>query len=117
MTFALIRDSDRAIVEISDIKGPDFPQSTWLSGAYDREAHLGRTMKPDGTVDTSIDSEQTRQATFASDANVADMLNRLKTADASQIASYINNNVNNLAQAKDILIRLACVLATMARRI
>lgn len=121
MSFALIRDADRAIVEISDTKGPAFPQSTWLAGAYDRALHLGKTMNPDGTVDMSVDpaiaAEQARQATFTSDANVADMLGRLRTADAAQIASFINNNVTNLSQAKDFLIRLASVLAMMARRI
>lgn len=66
-------------------------------------------------VQNAITAEAARVATFTSDIDRADILNRLKTATASQIKSYINTNVTDLASAKLMLSRILVLIALDVR--
>lgn len=116
MSFALIRDSDRRIVEIQEAQGGAFPDSSWVQGTYDRNLHIGRIMLQDGTVDMSPDAETIRLSTFTGDTNVAQMISNLKTANLTQITNYVNTNVTDLASAKVMLIRLSAAVSYLAKR-
>jgi hypothetical protein len=68
-------------------------------------------------------AEETRIGTFSSDVDAADLLNRLKTVSATQIDTYVDNNVSfsNVAQAqatlRAITKRQLKIMALLARNI
>lgn len=57
---------------------------------------------------------QTRKDAFKADANYQTMLAQLKQATPAQVATYITNNVTDLASARAMLVKLALVLALVA---
>lgn len=48
-------------------------------------------------------AEEVRVQTFKDDVDVADLISRLETASLAQIDSWLQSNVNNLAQARTVL--------------
>lgn len=54
--------------------------------------------------------------TFKADSTRQQLIDQLKTATPDQIKTYINNNVTDLASAKQMLIRLALAVALVVRQ-
>lgn len=63
----------------------------------------------------SLSVEETRVATF-NDANGADILSRIRTLTASQIDTYIDNNVTSLATARDFLKKVMRVIVLLTNQ-
>jgi hypothetical protein len=51
-----------------------------------------------------------RQASFATDAGAADLLEKAKTASVAEIDAWLQSNVTNLAQARAVLAAIIKVL-------
>lgn len=62
-------------------------------------------------IDDQNTLENIRIATIKSDSTRLDLLNRLRTASASQIDTWLTNNVTNLAQARTVLGAIIKVIA------
>lgn len=48
---------------------------------------------------------------------LAALRDQLLTATPTQIENYIDNNVNDLASAKEVLKKMAIIIALLARRV
>lgn len=62
-----------------------------------------------------MSAEIARQATITSSSDRVDLLNRLKTATAAQIDTWVDNNVTTLAQARTVLKAIIKVIALDVR--
>lgn len=58
-----------------------------------------------------IDAEVTRRDGIRSNSRRAVLKQKLETADAAQIITYLESNITNLATAKDALIDMALLIA------
>jgi hypothetical protein len=61
-------------------------------------------------------SEQTRIDGIAADADVQDIVNRLKNNDVAAIKSYLQNNITDLASARQAIIRLYLIVAFLLQK-
>jgi hypothetical protein len=66
-------------------------------------------------LDAAATAEATREADIRGDAGRVDLLNRLKTASPSQIDTWVDNNVTNIATARTVLKAIIKVIALDAR--
>jgi hypothetical protein len=66
---------------------------------------------------TAETTENTRLATFTTDADYTDLLDRLKTATAAQIDTWVDANVSNIAQARAVFKKIIKVMALMAKKL
>ncbi len=89
---------------VKDVAGPWF---TSHEAAY-KAAHPFVPPAP-------LTPDQVRDATFIADATRAELVDKLRTATPAQIEAYVAAKVTSLATAKDFLIQLTKVLATMVR--
>jgi hypothetical protein len=105
-TSAVIRSAEVGHVAISAADTP----AEWA--AFQTWAQTNPVTEPNWQAQ---DNEVARQGTFASDADRIDMLNRLKTATAAQIRTYVDNNVTNVAGAREMLKRILILIALDAR--
>ena len=64
-----------------------------------------------------IATENTRLSTFTTDADYTDLLDRLKTATAAQIDTWIDANVSNITQARAVFKKIIKVMALMAKKL
>lgn len=69
------------------------------------DANVGQLSTPPSAV---------RLATFQSDTNRQAILAAIGNATPAQVASYVNNNVTDLASAKAMLVKITLLLATLA---
>lgn len=66
-------------------------------------------------VPTDQAIEQNRRAAFMADANRVDLINRLRTATAAQIGTYVDNNTANIAEIRALLKKIILVIAMDGR--
>lgn len=78
---------------------------------------LGGRVRPleESTAYQKQQAEETRRTTYLSDPDRIDVLNRLRTATAAQIRTYVDNNVTNVAGAREMLKRILILIALDAR--
>lgn len=62
-----------------------------------------------------VDAEKDRVVAIRSDSGRADLLNRLKTATASEIKTYVANTVADLASARTLIAKILLLIALDAR--
>lgn len=72
-------------------------------------AHANDTLASTATVN----AEAARQQAIKNDVLCSVLVTQLKTATAAQIASYVDNNVTDLASARVMLKRIVLVLARL----
>lgn len=106
-TGIVIRLSDGASVPTNEPGNAD-------CRAYTEWLKQGNTPEP--YVPTPPWPSEAREEAFVNDPDRAILVERLRNATPAQIKTYITNNVTNLAQAREMLIKLALVVAILIRR-
>lgn len=61
------------------------------------------------------EAEIARLAAIRADATRQDLINRLNSATPVQINTYVDNNMNNLAEARALVKKILLVIATDSR--
>lgn len=54
----------------------------------------------------------TRRNDLRSDTDAVDLMTQLQGSSPAQIRSYVNSNVNNIADAKQMLVKILLILAS-----
>lgn len=73
----------------------------------------GTVFNPSPPRDPAEIAEEARRATLRADAVTIDMLTRLSTATPTQIITFVDNNVTDLAGARAMFKRILLVLSIM----
>jgi len=61
-------------------------------------------------------TERTRINSYKNEPDYIDVINKLKTASASQVNTWVDNNVTNLNEARAVLKTILKVLATILNK-
>jgi DNA-binding CsgD family transcriptional regulator len=103
----VIRNSDGASIPTNDPSNKQCSEYlAWIAA--------GNTPAP--YVPPALTPRELREQALLADADRADMVDKLKNASPAQIKTYITNNVTNLTQARDMLIKLALAIALIVRQ-
>jgi hypothetical protein len=83
-------------------------------GPYLAEWNLPGEPPTDAEIDAAlavIDAEKARLAEISSDVDLTDLQDRMRSATAAQIKTYVQNNVTDLASAKVLFAKILLLLA------
>lgn len=61
-------------------------------------------------------AEETRENALLGDTDRQAIINAIRTATPTQIKNYVNNNVTDLASARQMLMRILLLVAMVVRR-
>jgi hypothetical protein len=106
-TSAVILSDEVGHVAISETDTP----KEWA--AFQVWTQTNTVVEPNWQTD---DDELARREAIRTDPERVDLLNRLRTATAAQIRTYVDNNVTNLASAREMLKRILILIALDARK-
>ena len=81
----------------------------------DEEAQALLDASNAATMQATLDAATARKATFLSDTDYQDLLNRLASATPAQIKNYVANNVTDLASAKMLMTKILLLISLIAR--
>lgn len=92
----------------NSLAGPD---ATWNGTTF-----VPRALTPEEqAAKDASDAKEARENDLRALSDVQDLANRLKTATPAQIDTWVDNNMNNLAQARTVMKALLKVLAYALR--
>jgi hypothetical protein len=83
-------------------------------GPYLAEWNLSGEPPTDAEIDAAlvaVDAEKARLAEISADVDLSDLRDRLRSASAAQIKTYVQNNVTDLASAKVLFAKILLLLA------
>jgi hypothetical protein len=92
-------------------------RSTWkfVAAASATPAQLAAAQNVLDTFDLAgaIATAQSNAASYPANANFQDLVNRLRSVSATQIETYVQNNVTDLPSAKVLLTKILLILGTL----
>lgn len=90
------------------VSAVDLTEEEVAQRATDQAAHESRRL--------AREQRAAREATFLADADRLDLLDRLRTATASQIDAFVDNNIADLADVRRMLKRIIKIVALNVQR-
>ena len=96
-------------------RGQRYADLEWLDGTQTKptEQEINDEI---ARLETADIAEKKRQDAIKDDAGLKDMLAKFRAMSPSEFASYIENNVTNLASAKTVLTRMGLMLMMLDRK-